>query len=84
MAAYRDRSKMAPRQKQWDTIRYSAASQPELTFPQRQRLFYRTLFQMGFARPFAEANAQRCGAHTEFTAACAAMRQLLARLDEHI
>ena len=84
MSTRRDRSKMTPRQKQWDTINNPSVSQTELTFPQRQRLFYRMLFQLGFARPFAEGNAQRCGMHAEFMAARAAMRLLLVQLDEQI
>ena len=77
----RDRSRMTPAQKQWDTINNPDAPQPERTQRERQAFFYGQLVRLGFS-PFGERNAADLGVAHEYRVAQAALVGLVKVLEE--
>lgn len=76
----RNRSRMTPAQKQWDTINNPTGSAPVLDGRQRLGHLYRNLYRLGFG-PFAQDNAKAHGAGHEYRVAQAALLGLVERLE---
>lgn len=76
----RNRDRMTPAQKAWDTRHNTPDTSAPLTRTQRLATLYRNLYRLGFG-PFALDNAQAAGVGHEYRVAQAALLALVERLE---
>lgn len=76
----RDRSRMTPSQRAWDTQNNPDVEPVNLTQRQKLAHLYRNLYRLGFG-PFAAINADAEGAGEEYFAAEKTLRTLCERLE---